>query len=112
MNAQHHLGYPSLTSALRDCGNPNCEIRPHIHRCLRCQAADELDQRNRHIQRLVDRLMEYQEELERVTPPAGYIDIYLPIELVEQIVETDRIFPALDQIRCAIIDAWRGNKPR
>ena len=101
-------GYPSISSALRDCGN-NCEERPYVDRCIRCQAARLIDTLQNRTSRYLDRIVDLQDELETVTPPAGYIHIQLPIGLIEQIVDTNRILFAIEPIRTAILNAYNGH---
>ena len=100
-------GYPSIQTALRDCGQP-CWTRPHTLRCIRCQAADQIDRYKQRSERYLDRIVDLQEEAERAAAPAGYINIQLPIGLVEQIIETERILFALEHIRTAITKAYEG----
>lgn len=101
-------GYPSISSALRDCGN-HCDQVPYIDRCIRCQAARLIDTLTTRSERYLDRIVDLQDELETVTPPAGYIHIELPIGLVEQIVDTNRILFAIEPIRTAILNAYNGH---
>ena len=98
-------GYPSLQSALRDCGGDCIDWR-HTERCIRCQAADMIDRYKTRSERFLERIIELQETIEDLSPPAGYISIHVPVETVERIVETDRIFHALDPIREAARRAW------
>jgi len=101
-------GYPSLQTALRDCGRDCIDWR-HTERCIRCQAADMIDRYKTRSERYLERIIELQDETERNTPPAGYINIQLPIGLVERIIETDRILFALEPIRTAITQAYNGD---
>ena len=101
-------GYPSIQNVLRDCGH-NCQHRPYRDRCIRCQAARLIDTLQTRTARYLDRIVDLQDETERNTPPAGYINIQLPIGLVERIIETDRILFALEPIRTAITQAYNGN---
>ena len=101
-------GYPSISSALRDCGQL-CAERPYTRRCIRCQAARLIDTLQNRTARYLDRIVDLQDELETVTPPAGYIHIQLPIGLVEQIVDTNRILFAIEPIRTAILNAYNGH---
>jgi len=100
-------GYPNLQSALRDCGNL-CQIIPYSDRCIRCQAADMIDRYKTRSERHLDRIIELQETTEELSPPAGHISIHVPIDTVERIIETDRMFHALDQLRDSIQAAWEG----
>jgi len=101
-------GYPSIQNALRDCGN-NCQHRPHINRCVRCQAAQLIDTLQTRTDRFIERIIELQDEIERNTPPAGHLNIPIPIETAEQIVDTNRILFALETIRTAITQTYNGN---
>lgn len=101
-------GYPSISSALRDCGN-NCEERPYARRCIRCQAARLIDTLQNRTARYLDRIVDLQDELEDFTPELGYIHIELPIGLVEEIVTTNRIIFAIEPIRTAILQAYTGD---
>jgi hypothetical protein len=100
-------GYPSLQNVLRDCGNDCIDYR-HTERCMRCQAADYIDRYKKRSERYLERIVELQEELETVTPPAGYISVHVPIETVERIVETGRMFNDLDELHTCIHRAWEG----
>lgn len=71
-------------------------------------AADMIDRYQLRSRRYLERIIDLQDELERATPPAGYVSINLPVETVEQIVTTDRMFPTLEQLRNAILAAWEG----
>ena len=71
-------------------------------------AADMIDRYQLRSRRYLERIIDLQDELERATPPAGYVSINLPVETVEQIVTTDRMFPTLEQLRHAILAAWEG----
>ena len=71
-------------------------------------AADMIDRYQLRSRRYLERIIDLQDELERATPPAGYVSVNLPVETVEQIVTTDRMFPTLEQLRNAILAAWEG----
>lgn len=58
--------------------------------------------------RYLERIIDLQDELERATPPAGYVSVNIPVETVEQIVTTDRMSPTLEQLRDTIYAAWEG----
>jgi hypothetical protein len=100
-------GYPSVQNVLRDCGNDCIDWR-HTERCISCQAADQIDRYKTRSERYLERIVELQEELEALTPPAGYVAIHMPIDTVERIVETDRVFHALEQLRDSALRAWEG----
>ena len=57
-------GYPSLQSALRDCGGDCIDWR-HTERCLRCQAADLIDRYKTRSERYLERIIELQETIEK-----------------------------------------------
>jgi hypothetical protein len=59
-------------------------------------------------ERYLDRIIELQETNEELSPPAGHVSIHIPIDTVERIVTTDRMFPTLEQLRDAIHAAWEG----
>jgi hypothetical protein len=101
-------GYPNLQTALRDCGGL-CQIVPHADRCIRCQAARLIDTLQNRNGRYLERIIDLQNEAEHNAPPAGYINIQLPIGLIETIIETDRILFAIEPIRTAIKHAYNGN---
>lgn len=91
-------GYPNLVGVLRDCGN-NCYEHRHMNRCFRCRAADEIESANRRNRRLIEVICDLQDRLE---DSVDQIAVIIPRATAEQIVETDRIFPALEQLRHAI----------
>ena len=96
-----------MQTVLRGCGK-DCIDRKRTDRCLRCQAADMIDRYKTRSERYLERIIELQETVEELTPPAGHVSIHIPIDTVERIVETDRMFPTLDQLRDAIHAAWEG----
>lgn len=100
-------GYPSIQERLRGCGN-DCADWKRSERCLRCQAADMIDRYKTRSERYLERIIELQETVEELTAPAGHVSIDIPIETVERIVTTDRMFPTLEQLRDAIHAAWEG----
>ena len=100
-------GYPSIQTALRDCGGI-CEMVPYIDRCIRCQAARLINTLQNRTERYRDRIIDLQETIEELSPPAGHVAIHLPITTVERIVTTDRMFPTLETLREAIQAAWEG----
>jgi len=59
-------------------------------------------------ERYLERIIELQETNEELIPPAGHVSIHIPIDTVERIVTTDRMFPTLEQLRDAIHAAWEG----
>lgn len=71
-------------------------------------AADMIGRYKTRSELYLERIIDLQDELERATPPAGYVSINIPIDTVQQIVTTDRMFPTLDQLRHAILAAWEG----
>lgn len=100
-------GYPSLQERLRGCGNDCIDLK-RSERCLRCQAADMIDRYKTRSERYLERIIELQETNEELSPPAGHVSIHIPIDTVERIVTTDRMFPTLEQLRDAIHAAWEG----
>ena len=100
-------GYPSLQEILRGCGK-DCIDWQRSERCLRCQAADMIDRYKTRSERYLDRIIELQETNEELLPPAGHVSIHVPSDTVERIIETDRMFHALDQLRSSIQAAWEG----
>jgi hypothetical protein len=100
-------GYPNLQTALRDCGN-HCHNLPYIDRCIRCQAARLIDTLQNRNGRYLERIIELQDTIDELSPPHGHITIHLPTATIEQIVETDRIFPALEELRTAINNTWEN----
>lgn len=103
-------GYPTFPDILRDCGSPSlCRHRPRDYRCLRCQAADIIVRLENRNAAYLERILELQDTIEELTPPVGHITIHLPTTTVENIVQTDRIFPALEELRTAINTTW-GNR--
>ena len=100
-------GYPSIQTALRDCGN-HCDQVPYIDRCIRCQAARLIDTLTTRSERYLERIIHLQDTIEELSPPAGHVSVHLPISTVERIVTTDRMFPTLDTLRDAIQAAWEG----
>ena len=100
-------GYPTLQEILRDCGN-DCIDWKSSERCTRCQAADMIDRYKTRSELHLERIIELQETNEGLSPPAGHISIHVPIDTVERIIETDRMFHALDQLRDSIHAAWEG----
>ena len=100
-------GYPSMQTALRDCGN-HCDQVPYIDRCIRCQAARLIDTLTTRSERYLERIIHLQDTIEELSPPAGHVAVHLPVTTVERIVTTDRMFPTLDTLRDAIQAAWEG----
>ena len=101
------LGYPSIQDRLRGYGDACADLK-HTERCLLCQGADMIDRYKTRSERYLERIIELQETNEELTPPAGHVSIHIPIETVERIVTTDRMFPTLEQLRDAIHAAWEG----
>ena len=98
-------GYPTLQTVLRDCGK-NCAELPRNQRCLRCDAADMIDRYSNRSDRYLERIIELQKTIEDLSPPQGHISIHVPVDTIERIIETDRMFHALEQLRDAINQAW------
>ena len=85
-------GYPSMQTALRDCGGI-CEMVPYIDRCIRCQAARLIDTLKTRSERYLDRIIHLQDTIEELSPPAGHVAIHLPISTVQRIVAAQQVEP-------------------
>ena len=95
-------------------GDNEREDHGHTDCWLHHQAADQIDRYETRSEHYLERIIELQEEAQRAAAPAGYINIQIPIGLVEQIIveqiiETERILFALEHIRTVITKAYDGN---
>lgn len=102
-------GHPNLQQRLRDCGNPSCIDARRYHKCIRCQAAEHIDRVEHRNQLMLERVLALQDAIEEPCDQPPTVLVPIPSATVEDIVATDRMFPSLDILRQAIIDAYNSH---
>lgn len=99
-------GYPTIQQRLRDCGNVACIVALRYHKCIRCQAAAHIDRIEHRNHLMLERVIALQDTIEQTSSAKDMVLVPIPFATVEDIVATDRIFPALETLRTAIVDAY------
>jgi len=99
-------GHPNIQQRLRDCGNPACIDARRYHKCIRCQAAAHIDRIEHRNQLMLERVIALQDTIEQTSSNKDMVLVSIPFATVEDIVATDRMFPSLEILRQAIIDAY------
>jgi hypothetical protein len=102
-------GYPTIQQQLRDCGNAACIDARRYHKCIRCQAAEHIERVEHRNQLMLERVLALQDAIQETSGDKHTVLVPIPFATVEDIVATNRMFPSLDILRQAIIDAYNNH---